>query len=377
MDLVRTWAVFRKELIHIRRDPGSLIQAILLPVVLLLLYGYALTFDIKRVPTAVFDQEQSRISQGFIKEFQGSDYFSLSHFVSSHEEITRLIDEREVRLALILPYDFSRQLNTGKTAQIQALVDGTDANTANIILGYVQAVSTAYNQGLLVERLNRRGLGHLKLAVIAEPRLWFNEDLESRNYIVPGLIVVIMTMVGALLTALTVVREVERGSMEVLLSTPLKKSEILLGKLGPYFFIGMVDMLIVLVMGHFLFAVPLRGSVWLLIGLGAIFLLAALGQGLLISVWADNQLQAFQMAMLTTFLPAFLISGFVFAIHLMPRPLQLMSYLVPARYLVSISKGIYLKGIGLEILWRDALLLAVAAAFFLLAALRKFKIKLR
>ena len=165
--------------------------------------------------------------------------------------------------------------------------------------------------------------------------------------------------------------------MEVLLSTPLRKSEILLGKLGPYFLIGMVDMAIVLVMGHFLFAVPLRGSVWLLIGLGAIFLLAALGQGLLISVWADNQLQAFQMAMLTTFLPAFLISGFVFAIHLMPRPLQLMSYVVPARYLVSIAKGIYLKGIGLEILWRDALMLVAAAAFFLLAALRKFKSKLR
>ena len=206
----------------------------------------------------------------------------------------------------------------------------------------------------------------------AQMRFWFNEDLESRNYIVPGLIALIMTVVGALLTSLTVVRELEQGSMEGLLATPLKKTELLLGKLGPYFFIGMLDMGIVMAMGKFLFQVPLRGSPLLLIGLSALFLIATLGQGLLISVSAESQLQAFQMAILTTFLPSFLLSGFVFAIYLMPLPLRIVSYIVPARYLVTISKGIYLKGLGLGVLWPSALMLTGAASLFVLLAIRKF-----
>ncbi len=198
----------------------------------------------------------------------------------------------------------------------------------------------------------------------SQTRFWFNEDLESRNYIVPGLIAVIMTMVGALLTALTVVRELERGSMEGLMATPLRKTELLLGKIGPYFLIGMFDMAVVMAMGKFLFQVPFRGNPLLFIGLSAIFLIATLGQGLLISVTSENQLQAFQMAMLTTFLPAFLLSGFVFSIYLMPLPLQIASYIVPARYLVTISKGIYLKGMGMEYLWPSALMLAGVRHFF-------------
>ncbi len=377
MDPVRTWAVFRKELIHIRRDPRSLIQIILLPVMLLLLYGYALTLDIKHVTTAIYDQEQSQVTRDFIKRFWGTEYFDVRYFVSSYAEIDRLLTKRQVQLVIALPFDFSRSLKKGQTVAIQAMVDGTDANTANIILGYVQAVSSAYNQDMVTQRLNREGLAQVNMPVQTDSRFWFNEDLESVNFIVPGLIVVIMTLVGALLTALTVVREVERGSMESLMSTPLKKAELLLGKLGPYFFIGMLDMMITIVMGKLLFAVPLRGSVLLLIGLSAVFLLAMLGQGLLISVSSENQLQAYQMAMLTTFLPSFLLSGFVFAIYLMPWPLRLLSFLVPARYLVTISKGIYLKGIGLKVLWPDLLMLVAAATLFLLLAMLKFEKKIR
>jgi ABC-2 type transport system permease protein len=377
MDPVRTWAVFRKELIHIRRDPRSLIQIILLPVMLLLLYGYALTLDIKHVTTAFYDQEQSQVTRDFIKRFWGTEYFDVRYFVSSYAEIDRLLTKRQVQLVIALPFDFSRSLKKGQTVAIQAMVDGTDANTANIILGYVQAVSSAYNQDMVTQRLNREGLAQVNMPVQTDSRFWFNEDLESVNFIVPGLIVVIMTLVGALLTALTVVREVERGSMESLMSTPLKKAELLLGKLGPYFFIGMLDMMITIVMGKLLFAVPLRGSVLLLIGLSAVFLLAMLGQGLLISVSSENQLQAYQMAMLTTFLPSFLLSGFVFAIYLMPWPLRLLSFLVPARYLVTISKGIYLKGIGLKVLWPDLLMLVAAATLFLLLAMLKFEKKIR
>ena len=377
MNLYRTWAIFRKELIHVRRDPISLLQVILLPVVLLLLYGYALTFDIKNVTIAVYDQEQSQLSQDFINRFRGTEYFRLVKFTHDYRELQRLVTERQVQVGLMLPFDFSWQYQTGKTAKGQALVDGTDSNTANIVLGYIQAVTAPYTQKLLEQRLSTKGPGRLEMPVDSQTRFWFNEDLESRNYIVPGLIAVIMTVVGALLTALTVVRELERGSMEGLMATPLKRTELLLGKLGPYFLIGMFDMAVVMGMGKFLFQVPLRGSPLLLIGLSAIFLIATLGQGLLISVTSENQLQAFQMAMLTTFLPAFLLSGFVFSIYLMPVPLQIVSYLVPARYLVTISKGIYLKGLGIKVLWPSAVMLAGAATLFVVLSIKKFVKKIR
>jgi ABC-2 type transport system permease protein len=377
MDLKRTWAISRKELIHIRRDPISLLQIILLPVVLLLLYGYALTFDIKNVKMAIYDQERSQLSEDFVNQFRGSDYFRIVKYTTSYNELTRLILGRQVQVGLMLPYDFSWQYQTGKTARVQGLVDGTDSNTANIVLGYLQGVTAAYNQKLLAQRLMAKGAGRGEVPVDSQTRFWFNEDLESRNFIVPGLIAVIMTMVGALLTALTVVRELERGSMEGLMATPLRRSELLLGKIGPYFLIGMFDMAVVMAMGKFLFQVPLRGSPWLLIGLAAIFLVATLGQGLLISVTSENQLQAFQMAMLTTFLPAFLLSGFVFSIYLMPLPLQIVSYIVPARYLVTISKGIYLKGLGMEYLWPSALMLTAAATFFVVLSIKKFVKKIR
>ncbi|MDI6855097.1 MAG: ABC transporter permease [Deltaproteobacteria bacterium] len=377
MDLVRTWAVFRKELIHIKRDPSSLAQAVLLPVVLLFLYGYALTFDINRVPTAVFDREGSQISRDFINSFAASRYFSMTCCVSSYGEIDRLINSRRVWVALILPHDFSRQIKSGQTARVQVIVDGTDANTANIVIGYIQSVTAAYNDKVAVERLQGRGLSRLPVEIKNEPRVWFNEELESKNFIVPGLIVVIMTMVGSLLTALTIVREGERGSLEGLFATPLKKWELIAGKLGPYFIIGMVDMFIALGMGVLLFDVPLRGSPVLLILLSALFLIVMLGQGLLISVLSINQLQAYQMATLLTFLPAFLLSGFVFAIAQMPLPLRLVSYLVPSRYFVTISKGIYLKGTGLYILWPEVVLLFGFAAFFLIAAQHKFVKKIR
>ncbi len=377
MDPVRTWAVFRKEILHIRRDPASLIQVILFPVMLLLLNGYALTFDLTHVPLAVYDQEQSQISQDFIRGFRGTRYFEVRRYVSGYPEITRLINALEVRLTLVLPHDFSKTLKSGKTARVQAIIDGTDANTANLIIGYVEAITAAYSQSVVVERLRLKGLNRLELPLKSEPRVWFNEDLESRNFIVPGLIAIIMTMVGALLTALCIIREKERGSMEGLMGTPLKKSELILGKLGPYFFIGMLDMFIAMGMGKFLFQVPLRGSALLFIGLAALFMVVVLGQGLLISVTARSQLDAYQMAMITTFLPAFILSGSVFAIRQMPLPLQFVSYFVPATYLADISKGIYLKGIGMEILWRDALALCAFAAFFLLFAGRKFVKKIK
>jgi ABC-2 type transport system permease protein len=377
MNLARTWAVFRKEVIHIRRDPFSLLQVILMPIILLLLYGYALTFDIKKVTIAVYDQERSQLSEEFINQFRSNEYFELKYFTDSYDKLKDLVTRRQAEVGLMLPYNYSWLYQTGKTAPIQALVDGTDSNTANIVLGYVGGVASAYNQRLLMQRMMIKGPARLDMPVDVQTRYWFNEDLESRNFIVPSMIAIIMTMVGSMLTSLTVVRELERGSLEGLLATPLKKAELLLGKLGPYFIIGMFDMFVVMGMGKFLFHVPLRGSPLLLIVMSAIFMVSTLGQGLLISVSSDNQLQAFQSVMLTSFLPAFFLSGAIFAIYLMPLPLRIVTFLVPARYIVTISKGIYLKGIGMNILWPHALMLLGSAILLVWLAIFKFVKKVR
>jgi ABC-2 type transport system permease protein len=365
LNLRRTKAVFLKEIIHIRRDPRSLFLIILLPVMLLLIYGKALTFDIKGIPVAVYNQDQGVKSQDFILDFYGSPYFNLRQWLSNYTELDRLITGRQVRLAMVIPPDFTRTIYTGRTARVQAIVDGTEPNTANVVLGYTQAVTYHFNQQLLMSRLDQLGRADIAIPLQSEFRFWFNEDLESVNFLVPGLIAVIMTMVGTLLTALTVVREVEMGNLESLLSTTLTGPELILGKLGPYFFICLFDLLIAMAMAEWIFQVPLKGNFFLLLLLAAIFLIVMLGQGLCVSIVSKNQLQAFQLGMLITFLPAVLLSGFVFAISLMPWPLQIISYLVPARYLVTIAKGIYLKGLGLEILWPQALILVLFAVVFL------------
>ncbi len=278
MNLQRTWAIFRKELLHIRRDPGSLIQALLLPVFLFLLYGYALNLDVEHVALAVYDQEKTSLSRDFINRFADSRYFTLHHDVPGYRDVSRLIDDRKIWLALVLPHDFSRRLKSGRTARVQALIDGTDANTANIVLSYVQAVSLEFSQRLAMDRAAARGLASLEIPLQGELRVWFNEELDSRNYIIPGLIAVIMTMVGSLLTAMTIVREVERGSMESLAATPLKKTEVILGKLGPYFLIGMFDMVLAIILGHGLFDIPIRGNHGFLLLVAALFVIVALGQ---------------------------------------------------------------------------------------------------
>lgn len=376
MSFRRTWAVFRKELLHIRRDPRSLILIILLPIMLLLIYGNALTFDIKHIPLAVCNWDPGSSSRDLIRDFQGSPYFNLRYPVSGYKELDPLITDRSARLALVLPEDFSATIKKGHTASLQAIVDGTEPNTANIVLGYTQAITFNYNQNLILSRLERLGLRGVEPPLQSDVRFWFNEELESIAFIVPGLIVVIMTLVGTLLTALTVVREVEGGSLESIMSTTLKRSELILGKLSPYFLICLLDLVIAMAMGQWAFHVPLRGNVLLLIGLSAIFLVVILSQGLLISVIAHNQTQAFQMAMLVTFLPALLLSGFVFSVRMMPWPLQIISSLVPGTYLVTVFKGIYLKGIGLGILWPEALILLIFAVAFLSMAVWKSPKKL-
>lgn len=377
MKINRFWAVSRKEFLHIIRDPRSLGMAVAIPMILLLLFGYALTLDVDNVPMVVWDQSESPVSREFISRFTGSRYFSLKDHTDSYNDIERAIDSGKAFVALIIPVDFAEKIGSGNRASAQLIVDGSDSNTATIAIGYVDAVTSDYTRDLAVKQIERLG-GTYKLAVPVElrPRSWFNADLESRNYIVPGLIAVIMMVIAALLTSLTVAREWERGTMEQLISTPVRGNELILGKLFPYFAIGMFDVLMAVLMGEFLFHVPLRGSVGLLFIMAAVFLVGALSLGIVISIMARTQLLASQLAMVLTFLPSFLLSGFMYSIDNMPEAIQVITYFIPATYFVSLLKGIYLKGIGLEILIFEAVLLTIFGVVMLVLANVTFRKKL-
>lgn len=376
MNRLRLWAVARKEFIHIIRDPRSLGMSIAIPLLLLLLFGYALTLDVDNVPMVVWDQDNSGESREYISHFTGSPYFSLKEYVLNYHQLERAIDSGEALAGLVIPRGFAGKIESGQNVSVQMIFDGSDSNTATIAMGYADMITLIYSQDISTQKMYRLGAGEMSLPLDMRPRVWFNEDMESKNYIIPGLIAVIMMVIAALLTSLTVAREWERGTMEQLISTPVKKQELIIGKLLPYFVIGMFDVILAVVMGEFLFQVPLRGSVGLLFAMAAIFLVGALSLGMFISIVTKNQLLASQLAMVTTFLPAFLLSGFMYAISNMPKMIQVMTHLIPARYFVALLKGIYLKGIGLNILFIEAGLLTLFGVVMFALANVKFKKKL-
>jgi ABC-2 type transport system permease protein len=373
----RTWAIAKKEFFHIYRDPRSLALVILMPALLMLLFGYAVTLDVKKVSMAVLDRDRSQESLNFIQRFSASPYFNLRFSVRDGKEMERLIDQGEVKMGLILPWDFSKTIKAEKVVPIQVLIDGADANTANIILGYAQAIARQYTQEKTILKVSRMGVTNLNLPIDVRPRVWFNEDLESKNYFIPGLVAVIMSIAGVLLTGQVIVREWERGTMELLISTPVRKGELMMGKLIPYFFLGLLDLSLAVLMGKWVFEVPLRGSIALLFALSCIYILVALALGLTISTFARTQLLANQMAMLAGFLPTFLLSGFTFVIPNMPNWLQVITYGIAPRYYVTILKDIFLKGVGFSFLWRETLVLIAMATAGLWVATRGFKKELR
>ena len=369
----RAWAVARKEALHIVRDPRSLGMAVAIPMLLLVLFGYALTLDVDRVPLVVWDQSRTQASRDFISRFSESRYFAVHDYAGSYRDVEHAVDSGLALAALVLPGDFASRMAAAGPTAVQLIVDGSDSNTATIAMGYADAVVQAYTQDVAISALPRAGGVTLAAPLDVRPRVWFNADMESRNYIIPGLIAVIMTVIAALLTSLTVAREWERGTMEQLISTPVKGAELILGKLLPYFAIGLLDVLLAVVMAEFLFHVPMRGSPVLLFAIAAVFLVGALSLGILISIVTKSQLLASQLAMVLTFLPSFLLSDFMYAVSNMPTPIQVITYVVPARYFVGALKAIYLKGVGLEVIALEAGLLTVFAAGVLTLAIVKFK----
>lgn len=372
----RAWAITRKEFLHVLRDPRSLGMAIAMPVLLLMLYGYALTLDVDNVPIIVWDQSQTPASRDLISRFEGSRYFSIEGYGWNYYDLEREIDSGRALVALVVPRDFADQVRSGRPAAVQLIVDGSDSNTATLAVSYADVVTRTYSQALTLGEIRRLGGSALNAPVDFRPRVWFNPELESRNYIIPGLIAVIMMVIAALLTSLTVAREWERGTMEQLISAPVTGRELIIGKLVPYLAIGVVDILLAVLLGKFLFRVPLRGSVLLVLLSAGLFLVGTMALGILISVVARNQLMANQLAMVLTFVPSFLLSGFVFPISNMPTVVQWVTYLVPARYFIALLKAIYLKGAGLTILAGEGLLLLVYATAMVVLAVGRFKKKL-
>jgi len=368
MNWRRTKAVALKEIRHIYRDPLSLAMALAIPVIMLLLFGYALTLDVDRIPTLVYDTDNSPASREVVELFRASRYFEVLGRPRSYAEIEDQINRSQCLLGVVIPSDFSTDLDAGDKGQVQLLLDGSDSNTASIALGYADALLQLHSLTLQTRWFNRQGGQEFKAPIDARMRVWYNSELKSKNYIVPGLIGVILMIIAALLTSLTIAREWEMGTMEQLLSTPLRPAELVLGKMAAFFVIGFIDTVVAVAVGVFIFGVPLRGSALLLIATVTVFLFGVLCWGILISAATRSQLKAYQLGMLTSFLPAFLLSGFVYDIENMPAIIRLITHIVPARYLVTLLKGIFLKGIGLEILFTEfVLLVAYAAVIFLIA----------
>ncbi|MDK9718687.1 MAG: ABC transporter permease [Trichlorobacter sp.] len=376
--LRRIIAVGRKEFLHVLRDPRSLALGILMPLIMLFLFGYALTLDVDRVPLAVWDQSQTAQSRELISRFEGSRYFSLRQHVSSYQQLEQAVDRRDALIALVIPTDFAARLDAGTQPVLQVILDGSDPNTATIAQGYAEAIVLTWSRQISMAAMQRRFPQRAAQPIPLEirPRVWFNSDLVSRNFIFPGLIPVIMMIVAALLTSLSMAREWETGTMEQIVTMPVRKWELIIGKLAPYFCIGVVDLLLSVGVGYYVFSVPLKGSLLLLSALSLLFLVGALAVGMLISIIAKSQLLASQLALLVTVLPAFLLSGFIFPLENMPAPIQAVSHIVVARYFVTILRGIYLKDVGMETLWPQALFLLGFAGLILSLAVFKFKKKL-
>jgi ABC-2 type transport system permease protein len=375
MNFRRTRAVARKEFLHILRDPISLVMALALPILMILLFGYALTLDVDRIPTVVYDSNQSPESRELVSRFQGSRYFHILEAAADYGAIERAINLDECILGIVIPMDYTRDLLSGRNPQIQLLFDGSDSNTASIALGYANGIVQSFALDLRSHSLKNPGSGISKTPIDARLRIWYNSQQKSKNYIVPGLIALILMIIGALLTSLTLAKEWEMGTMEQLLSTPLRPAEVALGKMSAYFVLGGIDMFLTVVVGVFIFQVPQRGSYIFLAVSGCLFLIGALLWGILLSALTRSQLVAYQLGVVTSFLPAFLLSGFVFAIENMPIPIQVITHLFPTRYFVTILKGIFLRGVGIEVLFLEVGLLAIYAVLIFLIVLKKLKQK--
>jgi ABC-2 type transport system permease protein len=367
--LIRVGAVAGKEFKHLLRDPRVLATVLILPVLQLMLFAYAISFDVKDVPTVVLDQDNTPASRQYLQAYRSSEFFDVLGSADDLAQVDQLFDQNRVRIAVIVPSGFARSLDSGEKAQVAVLCDGSEPTSAQLAQAYATALNAGYGQQVAVEWADRQGLSLAQVGAI-EPRLrtWYNPEGKSSTFLIPGLMVVIIMIVTVQQTAVTLVRERELGTGEQMTVSPLRRGELMVGKLLPWTLLAFADMLVIAMVGIWVFDLPLRGDIGLLAASAVVFVFAALGLGLIISAVAPSLETANISGLLIAFLPAFLLSGFAFPLDSIPTPLQWLSYAFPGRYMVTISRGVFLKGAGFAELWPELAALAGYALVVLLAS---------
>ncbi|MFA5113806.1 MAG: ABC transporter permease [Candidatus Margulisiibacteriota bacterium] len=370
----RTWAIACKEYLHIVRDPRTLLMILCFPIFFLVLFGYAVSFDVKHLPLAVLDQDRSAASRELISGFTRAGYFDLVEHLSSSQQFADRLDGNRAKVILNIPADFSNDVKKGIRTEVQVILDGTDPTVASAALTYLNGITEDLQRRLIAAKMVRFKVKAVGLSPIGlRTRVWYNPDLRSLNFFIPGLICVILMLISAALTSVIIVSEKELGTMEKLVISPVRKTELMVGKLLPYSLIAFLDILLVIAVGHYWFRVPIKGDLLLLAVSSFIFLFGSMAIGLLISVNSRTSPEAIMTAMLITLLPTTLLSGFIFPVENMPWPLQVFSLFLPARYFLVILRGIFLKGVGLPQLWPSILALTLLTGLVVLASERRFK----
>ena len=367
--------IVRKEFHQIRQDKRMLAVSIMAPFLQVIFLGYAATTDVKNASMVVCDADRTPSSREFIREFSNSGYFVDVYRVDSPSDMDEVIERGDAAVGLVVPPDFAERLLERETASVQMLVDGADANTGSILLGYASQIVAQYSQKILLETLPPAH-GTAPARILPEPRVWYNPELLSKNYMVPGVVALVLMIITTTLTSLGIVKEREIGTLEQLMVTPIRPHELIFGKLIPFVIIGAIDVTIVLSIARFWFEVPLRGSILLLYGLSGLFVLTTLGLGILVSTISKSQQQAMLIAQFFFFMPFMFLSGFAFPISNMPEVIQYLTYLIPLRYFLEIVRGVFLKGVGMAELWPQVVALFVLGVLILTLSVLRFRRKL-
>ena len=367
----------RKEFLQFKRDPKMFALMLIAPVIQLTFLGFAANLDIKLVRTIVFDQDRSATSRDFIERFTSSGYFQIEKYVTSYDKIVEVIDKGDAILAIVIPNDFEKNIYNRRTASVQALFNGSDGNTAGIVAGYSQKIVSDYSQNIVLNFLNRSGQKLSSVSVISpEIRIWYNPELKTRNFMVPGIVGLLLSIITLILTSLAVVKEKEIGTMEQLIVTPLKPYQIIIGKLVPFVVLSFAAVIIILAAMYFIFGIPVKGELWFLFFSSFLYILSTLGLGLFVSTISKTQQQAMMISIFAVMMPMIFLSGFAFPIENMPKQIQYISYIVPLRYFNDIIRGVILKGLGFADLWLNALLLFVMGVTILFFSSLRFKSRL-
>ncbi|MFH1075211.1 MAG: ABC transporter permease [Candidatus Firestonebacteria bacterium] len=376
---LKIYAIMKKEILHIWRDPRSLIMAVGMPIIFIFLFGYAINLDIEDVKITICDHDKTKQSREYLSGFTSSGYFNILKVTDNEKELLRTLDDGSARAGVVIPAGFGDALSHNGPAQVQAITDGSEANSTNVVMGYIRGISYSYSGNLTLKAMNKAGVAKIKNVPGLDPniKVFYNQEMKSRNFIIPGLIAVIMSVIMAILTSLTIVREKEKGTFEQLIVTPVKPHEVMIGKIIPYWVLGMFDMVLVVFAGTLVFDIPLKGDLFFLFFMTGIFAFSGLGTGLLVSTLSNTQQVANQIAMLVSFLPTFILSGFMFPIKSMPFLIQLITVVVPAKYFLIILRGVFLKGSGITVLIWEFIILTVFGLLLILVTSKNFKKKIK